>query len=210
MDIENNLNRTLPKEKRWQPALPTDSWFRWSRQTRCPSAKVKNITSRVAAVIQYGAKAKGEAKRTVFAEKIAGEDVVDDTGPSTDGDVHVVGLLPQPVQVVPALRVLGLPRRLLREPLGVQLVGLAAVADAPRLRRRRLGTSEGGWRGGGGWRRRRSFDRRQGRGIEIEEGWLADGDVAERHCGGDWAELSWAEKRERGRWIDRRRRLFYR
>lgn len=63
----------------------------------------------------------------VSAEKLSDEEVVDEAGPGTDGDVHVISLFAQPVQVVVSLGVLGLPRGLVRKPL---LVGpTAAVAD---------------------------------------------------------------------------------
>ena len=63
---------------------------------------------------------------TVFAEEIPNEEIVDDAGPGTDGDVHVVSLLPEPVQVVVPVRVLRLPRRLLRQPPALRFLRLAA------------------------------------------------------------------------------------
>jgi len=62
----------------------------------------------------------------VFAEEIPNEEIVDDAGPGTDGDVHVVSLLPEPVQVVVPVRVLRLPRRLLRQPPALRFLRLAA------------------------------------------------------------------------------------
>ena len=63
---------------------------------------------------------------TVFAEEIPNEEVIDDAGPGADGDVHVVSLLPEAVQVVVPVRVLRLPRRLLRQPPALRFLRFAA------------------------------------------------------------------------------------
>lgn len=52
---------------------------------------------------------------TVSAEKFAGEKVINDASPSSDGNIHVIRLFAEPVQIIVALGVLGFPRRLLRE-----------------------------------------------------------------------------------------------
>lgn len=49
----------------------------------------------------------------VFAQEIAGEEVIDDANPSSDGNIHVIGLRALPIQITLTLRILGLPWRLL-------------------------------------------------------------------------------------------------
>ena len=52
---------------------------------------------------------------TVTAEKFSGEEVVDDAGPSADGDVHVISLFAESVEIVIPFGVFGFPRRLVGE-----------------------------------------------------------------------------------------------
>lgn len=51
---------------------------------------------------------------TIFSEEIAHKEVIDDALPGADGDVHVVGLVAEAIEVVFPLRVLRFPRRLIR------------------------------------------------------------------------------------------------
>lgn len=66
---------------------------------------------------------------TVTAEKFSGEEVVDDAGPSADGDVHVISLFAESVEIVIPFGVFGFPRRLVGEYF------------LWRRRRRRIGTT---------------------------------------------------------------------
>lgn len=76
----------------------------------------------------------GRDGRTVFSKEVANEEIVDDALTSSDGDVHVVGLLAEAVEVVFSLRILGLPGRLLRDPLGA--IGGRGAAEKERGRGR--------------------------------------------------------------------------
>lgn len=87
--------------------------------------------------------------RTVFAEEVADEEVVDDAAPRADGDVHVVGLLPEAVEVVIPLGVLRLPRRLLRQPPPLLLLLPLITAGGGLGRRRRRGRRAEHRRGAG-------------------------------------------------------------
>lgn len=88
--------------------------------------------------------AKGGRGITVSSEKIAGEEVIDDASPSSNGYIHVISLFTEPVEIVPPLQVLGFPRRLLGEPLGALWLTTAVVFTIiVLLGKRRFGTSEG-------------------------------------------------------------------
>lgn len=65
---------------------------------------------------------------TIFAEKVAGEEVIDDASTLANGDVHVIGLFAEPIQIVSSLRVFRFPWRLLWQPLLLILLFLFIAA----------------------------------------------------------------------------------
>lgn len=75
----------------------------------------------------------------VSPEEFSNEEVVDDAAAGADGDVHVVGLLPEAVEVVVALTIRSLPRGLLRKPPPALLLPILRVllAAGGGLRRSR-------------------------------------------------------------------------
>lgn len=79
---------------------------------------------------------------TVFAKEVSGEEIIDDASSSSDGDVHVIRLVAKPIEIVPALGVLGFPSGLLRQPLR-PMRRLAAVDAAADFTGDILGRSNG-------------------------------------------------------------------
>lgn len=113
----------------------------------------------------------GTGEHTISSEEFADEEVVDDAATGADGDVHIVGLLPEAVEVVVALTIRGLPRGLLRKPPPAPLLPilrLLLAAGGGLGRSRRGGRAENGREGGA--------DASSAGGSEVEAGAGARGE----------------------------------